>query len=393
MPRIQFEDLVRLYRSLTLPAIGGDGVIALKDDQDADVLRQIDEDDRWAEDANIVIHEPTEIEAGKQVRARIGPPALRLGVLASTFDDLLNAPDARLKEPLNYFVLSGLIERETQPPTPDQTGYRSALKLVSLLAEAAAYVDRTRGEMVFLSDSKFSIPLAFTRADIISLKHNDADEFAQIFSDPTHKEQKLALLGDVAVRLSQSQPPLSRLPYLLKNISHLVREIKDGYRIYVSEFSYEKIRSEIAAAKVDYIGKIHKTFSDIQGQLLGIPLGTVVIATQLKVAAACGPEVWGNRALLMGSWLYILFLVIALGNQWVTLGAIKDEIQRQRTKIKGEYAELNENFGATFTALVDRAWWHQFGLVCVGLATIVAGIVAAIAYSWFTGVGLSACWS
>ena len=54
------------------------------------------------------------------------------------------------------------------------------------------------------------------------------------------------------------------------------------------------------AAKVDYVAKIHKTLIDIQGQLLAIPVATIIVASQLKSNQTCGVDFWTNIAVLAG---------------------------------------------------------------------------------------------
>ncbi|MCZ5662332.1 hypothetical protein O5623_28590 [Escherichia coli] len=61
-----------------------------------------------------------------------------------------------------------------------------------------------------------------------------------------------------------------------------MKVIKKGYKVFVSGFSYEKILDQLRVAKIEEMGKIHKVFSDIQNQILGIPVATIIVATQMK---------------------------------------------------------------------------------------------------------------
>ena len=54
-------------------------------------------------------------------------------------------------------------------------------------------------------------------------------------------------------------------------------------------------------ARLDYLNKIHKTFIDVQGQLLGLPVATVVGSSQYKVTKSCGLELWADVAVLGGA--------------------------------------------------------------------------------------------
>jgi hypothetical protein len=67
------------------------------------------------------------------------------------------------------------------------------------------------------------------------------------------------------MHIGEPQPAARRFPYLLENLDALLEEVSAGYRLFASSFSYAKIRSDVESARVEYVGKIHKTLIDIQG--------------------------------------------------------------------------------------------------------------------------------
>ena len=102
----------------------------------------------------------------------------------------------------------------------------------------------------------------------------------------------------------------------------LQKKFSDGYNLFASSFSYDKIRDEVETAKVEYTGKIHKVFSDIQNQVLGIPIASIVVATQMKDAGAKTAttyEVYVNSAVLLGCWIFVLLTGLLIWNQQHTL--------------------------------------------------------------------------
>lgn len=121
-----------------------------------------------------------------------------------------------------------------------------------------------------------------------------------------------------------------RFGHLLRNLDLVSDEFEKGYRLFVSRFSYSKIRDDVETARIDFVGKIHKTIVDTQGQLLGIPVATIVVASQLKRSHNCDVAFWTNLAVLLGAWVFIALLAIAIVNQWHTLNVLKTEIGRQQ---------------------------------------------------------------
>jgi hypothetical protein len=168
---------------------------------------------------------------------------------------------------------------------------------------------------------------------------------------------------------------------------------RNGYRLFASSFSYAKIRSDVEAAKVEYIGKIHKTLIDIQGQLLGIPVATIIVASQLKVAKDCGLEIWTNVGVLGGAWIFAVLLLIAIINQWLTLSAISGEIERQKTKLAADYAAISEQFLDIFKGLSSRIVWHRCALIGVGVIACAGAIFAFLVFARLTAVDPRSCWA
>lgn len=164
-----------------------------------------------------------------------------------------------------------------------------------------------------------------------------------------------------------------------------------GNKLFVSSFSYSKIRSELETARLDYIGKINKTFVDIQGQLLGIPVATVIVGSQLKVASTCGVELWRNAAVMAGAWSFLILLAFAVVNQWITLSAVRGEIDRQQKKLQGEYAAISDRFIKIFKGLQARLCWQRFALVVVFGLAFVGAVFASYAFGQLARVNVWAC--
>lgn len=265
--------------------------------------------------------------------------------------------------------------------------------LVALFAEAASYLDRTRQELVFFRDGKFVVPVRYDSAGVLKLDASAAEQLLHHFQDSVHREQKLAILTEAIAHICEGQPTGQRFGYMLQNLSAVSEEVRNGYRLFASSFSYAKIRSEVEAAKLEFVGKIHKTFIDIQGQLLGIPVATIIVASQLKQVTGCGLELWTNVAVLGGAWIFVILLMLAIINQWLTLSALAAEIVRQRTKLVADYAAISETFTPIFAGLIFRIRWHRGGLIAIGLIALAGAIFATLAYAKLTPIQPTSCWS
>lgn len=128
------------------------------------------------------------------------------------------------------------------------------------------------------------------------------------------------------------------------------------------------------------MAKIHKTLSDIQGQLLGIPISTIVVATQFKEASTAPGQLWINVAVLTGATIFCVLLFISLWNQKHSLDVISDEVTRHETGLKRQSEELASKLSSVFEKLRTRVRWHKAALLTIFGVAVAAWIVGSVVF-------------
>ncbi|MFT8823861.1 hypothetical protein, partial [Liquorilactobacillus satsumensis] len=235
------------------------------------------------------------------------------------------------------------------------------------------------------------IKISYTTKDFENIKQDELDEFLSVFQESLHKDQKISILFSSMVRVALLENCQNKFIYVLKNIKYITEEVREGYKLFASSFSYEKIKNEIDNTKLEYIEKIQKTITDIQTQLLGIPISTVVVASQFKEVTKCGSDFWTNTAVLMGCWIFVIVLSVTLANQWISLNELKEEIEIQKDRFDKNYREIMGDIGKTFTALFCRINKTRVSLIVIFLVTILGAFGATIAYYHITSVHFFKC--
>lgn len=352
----------------------------------------VESSDRAEYDADIgVLVDPKSITVGQTIPVRIGSPRLQLGILADDWDGVISSPEGRISERPNYFVKVDGSHSGTVPPTASMARYRKMLAFVALLKKAALFLDLQRQTLVFYKDIRVEVPVRFVASDLKALDIEGVESLQVALSGDVHADQRLAILTDAVVALAAGQSLDSRFIYLAQNAGELTSRVLEGYKLFASSFSYSKIRNEIETTQSEYVNRIHKTFSDIQGQLLGLPVASVVVATQLKAVSACGPEAWANLAVMAGAWLFAALLVGSCINQWYTLNSISGDIARQRTKLNRDFSEITPLFADTFGSLRDRLFWHRAVLLTICAVAIVGAGFATFVFRIVTPIDVLAC--
>lgn len=160
----------------------------------------------------------------------------------------------------------------------------------------------------------------------------------------------------------------------MEHLAELLNSFSEGYRLFVADFSYDKIVNQLEVAKLEEIGKIHKTFADVQNQILGIPVATIVVATQMKAAKYIGYEFWVNTAVLIGCWVFTVLSIFVLRNQLHTLSAIGSEISRKKQQMIKDYKAVEDLITKSFPLLEARLKSQQRAFRVVD-AILVAGLI------------------
>lgn len=394
MPRLKFDDLLPVYRATVFDGAGREGRVIVADAAMAELLLRVDADPEEGADTGLVLRsERDEVVPGADVLVRIDAPRLGLGLFARTMDELLKGPKVCIKEPRSYFVKDVDFARE-DVAVPDLIArYRMMLELVALFGEAASYLDETRADLVFVKNGKFVVPVTYGMTDLTTMAIDKVHALIGLMGRDEHREQKLEILAEALTDITRSLPPHGRFSHLVANIDAIVRSVQDGYRLFASSFSYAKIRSQLEEARIDFATKIHKTIVDIQAQLLGLPVASVVVASQLKVAKACSLELWTDVAVLAGAWIFVGLLIFGVVNQWLTLNVLSTEIERQKVKLKSDYAAISEQFNDVFISLGRRVCWHRAVLTIIAIVAVAGALFATFAFSNVVQTDVGACLS
>ncbi|WP_455154837.1 hypothetical protein [Cupriavidus campinensis] len=380
----QFDLLASLYTRIEFEPNRREGTLVIGDDATLQTLRTV-----VAEEEEYGLHlpedEPDALKVGDSVLVEASTPRTGIGFFTLSFSDLIKNPSARVNEPSGYFLIAEKFNSRGAAPAPDVVQrYRKLLELIKLLGEASAFLDHSAGRLVYIHDGKFEVPVQYTAAHVEALDTGVVDGLVAAIGIDTHREQKLAILAEAVRELTESTPPSARFVALLAHLADLSKKFNDGYRLFASSFSYEKVKSELEAARVEYAAKIHKVFTDIQNQILGIPVATVVVATQMKAATTIDSNFYINVAVLVGAWIFVILVAALLLNQTHTLDVLDGEIDRQKKGLEKLHKDVAKNFSDVFQFLNRRMEVQRFLLRSVLFILIGGGVLATVVFFFIT---------
>lgn len=375
-----FEQLVRVVRRLSSRHASGSALLGdLLIDSEA-TLKDLRDCDAASDDTDLSLEssEVSGLMVGQTVQVRIGTPRPAFGLVRKNLEELLRFPSAHVREPAQYVLWeTGLHREDVAHDGGAIDRYRKVLSLVQMLKGTAAFLDEQEELLVFIRGGKFEVPVSYTVAD---LEATDLGELAKVMAaipEGTHKAQCESILSEVIQEALSKHAPAGRFSHLLRGLAQIHEHFDRGYRLFAAGFSYEKLRDQVEAARIEYTGKMHKVFSDIQNQLLGIPVATVIVATQMKPHNQVSSEFWISVAVLLGSFVFALLVHLLLRNQRHTLEVVGFEIQRQHKELEKQPHGVISNLLPTFD-LLERRYRTQMRILQAIDWVVFAGVVLSV---------------
>lgn len=292
---------------------------------------------------------------GRTISARLDTPRPTFGLVRPDLAALLQFPQAHVIEPANYYLWRDrYFSADAAVPDSNIDQYRRVLVLVEFLKGSAAFLDDRAEVLVFIREGRFDVPVKYTPSQVAQTEFVALEQLTTAVIDEVHKSQRQSILAESIYEVLSKHPVTDRFAHLLKALAEVQDRFERGYRMFATGFSYEKLRDQVEAARIEYTSKMHKVFSDIQNQLLGIPVATVIVATQMKASEKLSSDFWVSVAVLLGSFVFALLVHLLLRNQRHTLEVIGLEINRQKKEMEGQPQALAVNFLPTFQLLDDR---------------------------------------
>lgn len=373
MSNLSFNDLVTIYKATEKVKGSPEGVIEISNEKILIALKKATAEENFEESGiDLEVDDPEELVLGQKHEITLGSPRTGLGIVVQNLVEFLDSSQIRMAEPKRYFILDENFDKDDTIVPDGVEKYRKILAFLEILKDSAAYTDTGTSELVFLHEGKFVIPVKYSKSVISNIDFVNLEKIVSFFKDDTHKEQKLAILSNAVLSLIRITARNRRFPTLLSEIAALLAKFSDGYKLFIADFSYDKIREQFEADKVEYSNRIHKVFSDIQSQLLSIPVATVIVATQMKIVKDGSGDLT-NKALLAGAWVFAIIFCLLCYNQWKTLSTIESEIKKKEKKIEEEYEAVNTIFEKIFDSL-HRRITQQYVFLGVVIFILAGGL-------------------
>jgi len=379
--RIKFVDLLPIYKAME-KAPGSLYRLEITNDILKSALA-LAVDDSNVDESGITVRQGDygNINLGDVFLLSVAQPRLGLGILAENFSKYITSTTgARVKERDNYFLIEEAFSSSDEPAIVVVSRYRRVLRFIGLVNESAHYLDSAKEELVFYKDGRFVVPLVYGVQEIDALDFSVFESLERFVLDPYHKEQKIKMLGENLIEMLSLIPINQRFSYLISHLGDLYSRLQAGYNLFASDYTYEKAVAEVHAFKVDVITKIHKAITDIQAQVLGIPIATFIALSQLKKTTGLNAQFAANTVIFFGVMVFCFLLIGFLVNQHATLNTISQEVSRQKKVFEKRFETRQVAYSGEFGTIAGRLRWQYAAVYAIAALDVLMFCGSAVYY-------------
>ena len=265
-------------------------------------------------------------------------------------------------------------------PVPETIrAYEASVQLWGLLTLFVDHVGNNGTLLYFIKthDARLEVSLEYGVQDIVALPSLCQFQFDFVASS-LHADQKKSIFRATLLDLFKGRP---RAPFseVIRQFEVFAQNVRSAYAMYASEFSYEKVRAEVEKDNLDSMLKLNKTFSEIQNQLLALPVALVLVAGQMTAGSELTLK---NFVLWAGALLFSILMWLLVHNQRNEVMAIEEEIDFRWQKIEKQPLAIKERFEGSFKSLRKRKNKQDVLLKFLNYIVVVSLASSTLALYW-----------
>lgn len=320
------------------------------------------------------------------------------GTFAS-FQKLLSSSTERRKIPYDNFYIRDVQQAyysDEEPTSSEIKSYLQNIDLFSFLTEKCDHINfhSTAYELIFLDKKKLIISDEYNSQSLIELL--EFEDFKNKFCDDAiNIKEKNHILKKSLVNFFEPTDKVQlkiKLSDVIEQFTKLCNYINDELDLYMSNFSYEAIKKEVEKDKVDFTVRLNKVFSDIQAQLIGVPVSVILAANGMNLLKTQDTQnnllIFSidskNLLIFAGILFYAFMLTMLIRNQQNTLDALKDEINSHQKLLEAKHKAIADKFKNSFNQINKRYLHQKTMLLWVDIAVSLAFGLVFLLFFYYT---------
>lgn len=298
------------------------------------------------------------------------------GVYASLSELLRASVSHRRSVPSRFFLCdsrySGPGARDDAPG--NVASYYDMICLAEIVRSVGDYPSAAERFVNFVvrPDAKFRVEMDFSVEELVSMA--GISEFSSSFlGSDFHAEEKRDIVRDCLADLAKGMATIP-LAIVARGFDVVMKNSRASYALLLSKFSAASVQKEVDKQNLEDTLRLNKTFSEIQNQLLALPVAILVAGAAFEAG-----KVYKNAAIFLGVAIFVVMMFLLIRNQRNSVSAISAEIALRRSNLEGQPDAVSAMYIPAFSALEKRVETQQKTLTVVLILSVVVFVFAAYA--------------
>lgn len=294
-------------------------------------------------------------------------------------DKLRNAPPRFTLRDINFTYDAQAVQQLALPP--QVANYLSAVKLCGLLPLMADMAASNGALQYFIKspESRLEVKLSYRAEDLTPLPSLSLFE-TQFAVTASHKDQKRSIVRAVLLDAFKGKKTVT-VGEIFHKFEDIVEDVRSNYAMYAAEFSFERIKAEVEKDNLDSTLKLNKTLSEIQNQLLAMPVALVLVGSQMTPDTALSIK---NVVIWLGAFVFAGLMIMLIRNQRHAIDAITEEIRLRKVKVDAQPEGMAGKFKCGFDDLQKRALTQTRTLSILRGFVILSIVLATGLLIWYS---------
>ncbi|MCY1165223.1 hypothetical protein D9M73_51240 [compost metagenome] len=311
----------------------------------------------------------------------------RAGVFAALQDmfaypnNLRNVPSRFTLRDIAFTYDELAVQQATLVLPPQVANYLAAAKLCNVLPLVAdmSASNGTLQHFIKSPDSRIEVKLSYQAGELAPLPSLPFFETEFALSD-LHKDQKRSIVRSVLLDAFKARKSIT-VGDVLPRFERFVEDVRSNYAMYAAEFSFEKIKAEVEKDNLDSTLKLNKTLSEIQNQLLAMPVALVLVGGQMTPDTGLSIK---NVVIWLGACVFAGLMILLIRNQRHAIDAITEEIRLRKIKVDSQPDGMAGKFKSGFEDLGKRAEVQKKTLTGLRWCVFVSVALATGLLVWYS---------
>jgi len=259
--------------------------------------------------------------------------------------------------------------------------YLRLQKLISFLKDISSYQNQAGGKLKLLftkPDMIGEINIDYNVNDFANFQLDDSinDLRSQVLDCPDNEVRKRLFSAELLNILKQDSLDLNNV---VSNWDKIKSSYNSSFQLYLSEFSFDKIKTSSTEYFHELTDRIHSTINKFSGYILAIPVAYILIIRFLDFE---GQSIGKDTLLIVIGVLYFcLIWFVLLRNLTQAFQAIENDVSRFNVKISNEthLSEIHNVLNQKITIVIPSQK-RKITLVKYVSLTILAITIGAFLY-------------